>query len=108
MAGDLINIVFFMAVFSFAGLFSLFSFTFNPSQANEDQKWRGPVYSAFAFVFWLVLAQIHAYVCANFGATELMVVANLWYIMAVFFVIFTVYLIFQTLNVEREKKKWSI
>jgi uncharacterized membrane protein YedE/YeeE len=108
MTGDLISVVFYLVVLIFCTIFTLMSFSFSPAKASPDQIWRGPVFSGFSFVFWTVLASIHSYVCATFGATGLISVAYLWYVLAAFFLILTTVFIFQTFQIRRSAKEWSV
>lgn len=104
MAGELINIVFYLAVFVFATLFSLFGFTFSPAKTTPDQAWKGPLFSGLAFVFWTVLASVHSYICAEFDATGLIVLAFLWYLLAVVFLILMVVYIWQTFSIRKARR----
>lgn len=108
MAGDLISVVFYLAVLIFCTFFSLMSFGFSASRASPDQVWKGPVFSAFSFVFWTVLASIHSYVCASFGATGLISVSYLWYGLGIFFLILTTVFIYQTFQIRSKAKEWSV
>lgn len=104
---ELINVVFYVALLGLSIILALLSFTFRTNEEDQDRRWLGPVFSGLAFVCWSTSGMAHASVAASFSQ-ELIVLAFLWYGIAVFFLIYTVVLIWQTIKLTIEEKKWQV
>lgn len=104
---ELINVIFYVIMICISVLFSLLAFTFRVKDTDPDSRWLGPIFAVISFVCWTVSGAAHLSVAASFSQ-ELIVLAYLWYGFAVFFLIYTVVLIFQTIRLSIEEKKWQV
>lgn len=104
---ELVNVVFYVALFGLSIIFSLLTLTFNVAEADDERKYLGTVYSGFSFVFWATTGVTHLSVAASFSQ-ELISLAWLWYGLAIFFFIYMIVMLFKAIKIIAAGKEFTI